>query len=139
MKEKDSDDEEDNYIYNEMFSKKAYKVILVGESGVGKTCIVTHFTEGKMQEYCEATVSSQYAEKTIKLDKYGGRNITFGIWDTVGQERYRGMTKNFFVNAYAAIIVYDITKRKSFEEIKKYWYEHVIDCCPKGINKFLFL
>ena len=137
MKEKDSDDEEDNYIYNEMFLIKTYKVILVGESGVGKTCIVNHFTEGKMQEHCETTLASAYVEKTIELDKYGGKKIKFGIWDTVGQEKYRGMTKNFFVNASAAVLVYDITKKGSFEEIKNFWYNHVVDCCPEGINKFI--
>ena len=138
MKEKDSDDEEDNYIYKEIFSMKTYKVILVGESGVGKTCIISYFSKGKAQENCETTLASEYVEKTIELSKYGGKKIKFGIWDTVGQEKYRVMTKNFFVNASAAIIVYDITKKESFEEIKKFWYSHVIEYCPEGINKFLF-
>ena len=66
------------------------------------------------------------------------KKIKFGIWDTVGQEKYKGMTKNFFVKASAAVLVYDITKKRSFEEIKNFWYAHAIACCPEGINKFKF-
>ena len=129
MKEKDSDDEEEI---------PTYKIILVGESGVGKTSIMNRFLKDNFKENIIPTSSAYYAEKTIKLEKYKGKTLQFGIWDTVGQEKYRSLTKNFFVKATAALIVYDIMKKNSFEEIKKFWYNQVIEYSPEEINKFLF-
>ena len=129
MREKDSDDEEDI---------PTYKVILIGESGVGKTSIMNRFIKDNFKESMTPSSSATYAEKTIKLEKYKGKTLQFGIWDTVGQEKFRSVTKNYFQKATAALIVYDITNKHSFEEIKKFWYNHVIVCCPYGINKFLF-
>ena len=86
MKEKDSDDEEDNYVYKEMFSIKTYKVILVGESGVGKICIMSRFVKNEFKNNTSPTLSASYAEKSIELKQYNGKKINFGIWDTVGQE-----------------------------------------------------
>ena len=138
MKEKDSDDEEDNYVYKEMFAITTYKVILVGESGVGKTCIMKRFVNNEFKDSTSATLSASYVEKSIELKKYNGKKINFGIWDTVGQEKYRSIAKTFFQKATAAIIVYDITLKSSFEEIKKFWYNLVINSCPHGINKSLY-
>ena len=64
--------------------------------------------------------------------------MQFGIWDTAGQEKYRSLSKNFFQNASVALIVYDITNESTFEEIKKFWYNNVIESCPKRINKSFF-
>ena len=129
MKEYDSDDEEE---------MPTYKVILVGESNVGKTSIMYRFTKGDFKENSSPSLTASYAEKTIKLEKYKGKEIQFGIWDTAGQEKFRSLSKNFFQNATAAILVYDITKESSFEEIKKFWCNHVIECCPQELNKSLF-
>ena len=109
MKEKDSDDEEDNYVYKEMFAITTYKVILVGESGVGKTCIMNRLIKNEYKNNTSATLSASYVEKSIVLEKYNGKKINFGIWDTIGQEKYRSLAKNYFQKATAAIIVYDIT------------------------------
>ena len=129
MKEYDSDDEE------EMIT---YKVILVGESDVGKTCIRHRFVKGVYKENSSPSLTASYAEKIIKLEKYRGKEMQFGIWDTAGQEKFRSLSKNFFQNATAAILVYDITKESSFEEIRKFWYNHVIESCPRELNKSLF-
>ena len=129
MKEKDSDDE------NEIIT---YKVILVGESTVGKTSIINRFLKDSFQENLTQSSSASYAEKTIKLNKYKGKEMHFGIWDTVGQEKFRSLAKMYFQNATAAILVYDITKKITFLEIEKFWYNHVIQHSPEGINKFLF-
>ena len=130
MKEHDSDDEEE---------MNTYKVILVGESDVGKTCIMYRFTKDVFKENSSPSLTASYAEKIIKLKKYGEKEIQFGIWDTVGQEKFRSISNNFFLNANAAILVYDITKKSSFEEIKKFWYNHVIENCPRELNKSLFI
>ena len=130
MKEIDSDDEDE---------MKTYKVILVGETNVGKTCIMTRFIKGIFKENSTSSLTAIYAEKIIKLDKYGGKEIQFGLWDTAGQEKFRALSKNFFQNASAAILVYDITKESTFEEIKNFWYNNVIEHCSQEINKSLFL
>ena len=129
MKEHDSDDSDEEM--------KTYKVILVGESDVGKTCIMHRFIKDIFNEYSTPSLTASYAEKIIKLNKYKGKEIQFGIWDTAGQEKFRALSKNFFQKARAAIIVYDITKESSFEEIKKFWYNHVIESCPQELNKSL--
>ena len=72
MKEIDSEDEDEMTIY---------KVILVGETNVGKTCIMTRFIKGIFKENLGASLSASYAEKIIKLDKFGGKEIQFGIWE----------------------------------------------------------
>ena len=64
--------------------------------------------------------------------------IRFHIWDTAGQEKYRSNAKIFYKDAKAAILVYDITNQKSFDEIKNYWYEQIKNNTPENINKFLF-
>ena len=128
MKEYDSDEEEDII----------YKVILVGESNVGKTCIMHRFIKGTFKDNSTPSLSASYAEKNIQLKKYKDKEMQFGIWDTAGQEKYRSLSKNFFQNASVALIVYDITNESTFEEIKKFWYNNVIESCPKRINKSFF-
>ena len=121
-----------------MFEFTTYKVILVGESGVDKTCIMNRFVKNVFINNTTPSLSSCYEEKIIELEKYNGKKIKFGIWDTVGQEKYRSLAKTFFKNASATIIVYDVTLESTFEEIKKFWYKNVIDNSPQGINKSLF-
>ena len=128
MKEKDSDDEEE---------MPTYRVILVGEYGVGKTSIIKRLTYGNFKEDT-TPASATYAKKIIKLEKFKGKALQFGIWATVGQKKYRSLTKSILIEATAAIIVYDITKKHSFEEIKNFWYNHVIECSPEEVNMFFF-
>ena len=134
MKEKDSDDEEEIEDEEEI----RYEVILIGESGVGKKSIMKSILKDNFKENMEPTISIAYAEKNIKLEKYKGKILQFGIWDTPGQEKYRSLTKNFFPKATAALLVYDTTKKNSFEEIKNFWYNQVIEYCPEDKNNFYF-
>jgi small GTP-binding protein len=62
------------------------------------------------------------------------KNIKFEIWDTAGQEKYRSITKIFYKDANVAILVYDVSRKESFEEIKNYWYQQVKDNSPKKIS-----
>ena len=101
------------------------KVVIVGESGVGKTCIMKQFVENTFNDEEMSSLSSQFKKKTIKL--VTGEDITFNIYDTAGQERFRSLAKIFYKDARVVILVYDITNKKSFEEIKNYWYEQVKD------------
>ena len=111
------------------------KVVLLGESGVGKTCIIARFINNIFEENLISTTGASYAGKTMTFDEYDGKSIRFEIWDTAGQEKYRSLTKIFYKDATAAILVYDITRKESYEEIQKYWYNQIKDHAPKNISK----
>ena len=111
------------------------KVVLLGESGVGKTCIIARFINNTFEENLISTTGASYAGKTMTFDEYGGKSIRFEIWDTAGQEKYRSLTKIFYKDAGAAILVYDITRKESYEEIQKYWFNQIKDHAPKNISK----
>jgi small GTP-binding protein len=113
---------------------KVCKVILVGESGVGKTCITNKYVKGTFNKDESSTMTAAYAEKNI-IVKDSGQAIKFNIWDTAGQERFRSIGKIFYKEANAAILVYDITTKKSFEEIQNYWYNEIQKAVPKDTNK----
>ena len=96
------------------------KVVLVGESGVGKTSIVSRFTKDSFNADEISSSSAQFISKTIKINE---QSIKFDIWDTAGQERFRALAKIFYKDAKVIILVYDIISKESFECLKKYWYK----------------
>ena len=122
-----------------MSDENLFKVILLGEIMVGKTNLINILTGGKFNENETATSSSTSAMKDllVKGDKY-----TIQIWDTIGQEKLRNLTKLFYNNSKIVIFVYDITRKETFEEIKNYWVKDVEEKLGKNIirgivgNKF---
>ena len=112
---------------------KSVKAVLLGESGVGKTCIIARFINNTFENNIMSTTGASYAGKTMSFDEFGGKCIKFEIWDTAGQEKYRALTKIFYKDAGVAILVYDITRKESFDEIKDYWYNQIKECAPKNI------
>jgi small GTP-binding protein len=90
------------------------KVVLIGDSGVGKSNLVMRFTKNKYQPNSMQTVGFEFATKTIRV---GDRRIKAQIWDTAGQERFQSLTAAYYRNAVGAMIVYDITNRSSFENV----------------------
>jgi small GTP-binding protein len=116
---------------------KTCKVVLLGESGVGKTCIIARFINNTFEDNIMSTTGASYAGKTMSFDELNGQSIKFEIWDTAGQEKYRALTKIFYKDAGVAILVYDITRKESFAEIKNYWYNQIKDYAPKNISKII--
>ena len=114
-----------------MANDEGNKIVLLGESGVGKTCILNRFLNGKHDENCVANITAQFCKKNVMLP--GGKSIEFEIWDTAGQERYRSLTKVFYNNASACILVYDITKKETFDDIINYWVPEIKENAPKDI------
>ena len=114
---------------------KTCKVVLLGESGVGKTCIIARFINNTFEDNIISTTGTSYAGKNMTFDEFNGKTIKFEIWDTAGQEKYRALTKIFYKDAGVAILVYDITRKESFEEIKNYWYNQIKEYAPKNISK----
>ena len=100
------------------------KVVLVGDSGVGKTCLIQRYVNDKYSDDTESTSASTYTYKIVEY-KYYNKTISLDIWDTAGQEVYRAMARNFYLNASIGILVYDIRRRESFESIKDYWYDQL--------------
>ena len=99
------------------------KLVFVGDSGVGKTCIIARFLKGVFEENAPSTGAS-FATKTIEVPG-SKEGFTFDIWDTAGQERYRSLTKFFFQGAKIAILVYDITRKETFDNLKNEWYKQI--------------
>ena len=100
------------------------KVVLVGDSGVGKTCIIQRYVNNSYNENNETSSTATYTCKVVDY-KNINKSICFDIWDTAGQEVYRAISKNFYLNASIGILVYDIRRKASFESIKDYWYEQL--------------
>ena len=94
------------------------KMILLGESGVGKTSIIKRYLNDQFDRNEQSTMSMSYVAKTIEVDK---KKITLNIWDTIGQEKYRSISKLFLNETKIVILVYDITSMHSFKELD-YWY-----------------
>lgn len=90
------------------------KVVLIGDSGVGKSKLVMRFTKNKYMPHSVQTVGFEFATKTIRV---GDRRLKAQIWDTAGQERFQSLTAAYYRNAVGAMIVYDITNRSSFEHV----------------------
>ena len=93
------------------------KLLIIGDSSVGKTSMLLSYTDNYFPESHLATIGIEYKVKEIVTDKY---NISLQIWDTAGQERFRSITKSFFRNTNGIIFVYDVTCRKSFKNVKEW-------------------
>ena len=108
------------------------KVVLLGEAGVGKTCIIKQFIEKKFDESTESSLSAQFVSKTIEYVDFG-KTIKFDIWDTVGQEKFRSIAKIFYKDAKVIILVYDITSKKSFDALNNFWYDEIRNNCNDAV------
>ena len=106
------------------------KVVLLGNSGVGKTSISLRFAEDTFEAERKPTVGAAFLTQTITVRS---EKVKFNIWDTAGQERYRAMAKMYYQDAQAAILVYDITDKESFKELKN-WYRELKDNGPEDIT-----
>ena len=96
------------------------KLIIIGDSGVGKTNFIFRFTEGKFSPLHASTVGLDSKSKIIRLPKLK-KNVKIQMWDTAGQERYMAINKNLFHKVQGIIVMYDLTNRDSFENIKS-WF-----------------
>ena len=103
------------------FEDNNIKIILIGSFGVGKTSIIKSFDKKKFNEYEPSTLSCNFISKTVIIDN---KNYICDIWDTAGQERFRSLNKLFIKDSKIIILVYDISQRKTFIELK-YWIDFI--------------
>eukprot|EP01114_Cavostelium_apophysatum_P003638 TRINITY_DN1369_c0_g1_i1.p1 TRINITY_DN1369_c0_g1~~TRINITY_DN1369_c0_g1_i1.p1 ORF type:complete len:209 (-),score=39.47 TRINITY_DN1369_c0_g1_i1:59-685(-) len=94
-----------------------FKLVLLGESAVGKSSLVLRFVKGQFLEFQESTIGAAFLTQTVCLSD---TTVKFEIWDTAGQERYHSLAPMYYRGAQAAIIVYDITSSESFEKAKNW-------------------
>lgn len=92
-----------------------FKLVLLGESAVGKSSLVLRFVKGQFHDYQESTIGAAFLTQTVCLDD---TTVKFEIWDTAGQERYHSLTPMYYRGAQAAIVVYDLTNKDSFNRAK---------------------
>ena len=100
------------------------KLVLIGESGVGKSSIIKQYSAHVFDPDIDASISNKVIVKTLEL-KDIGKTIKLNIWDTAGQEKYRSIAKIFYKDAKIIVLVYSITNKDSFETLKNYWYQEV--------------
>ncbi|NXR21610.1 RAB5A protein, partial [Cinclus mexicanus] len=94
-----------------------FKLVLLGESAVGKSSLVLRFVKGQFHEFQESTIGAAFLTQTVCLDD---TTVKFEIWDTAGQERYHSLAPMYYRGAQAAIVVYDITNEESFARAKNW-------------------
>eukprot|EP01114_Cavostelium_apophysatum_P003053 TRINITY_DN1278_c0_g1_i1.p1 TRINITY_DN1278_c0_g1~~TRINITY_DN1278_c0_g1_i1.p1 ORF type:complete len:218 (+),score=42.31 TRINITY_DN1278_c0_g1_i1:120-773(+) len=109
------------------------KLLLIGDSGVGKSCLLLRFSEDSFAPSFITTIGIDYKIRTIELD---GKKIKLQIWDTAGQERFRTITTAYYRSAMGVLLVYDVTDDKSFANIKN-WIRNIEQHASENINKVL--
>ena len=95
------------------------KITLLGNPGVGKTCIISRYIDDVFDENNSSTIGANYSEKVINKI---GKEYELNIWDTAGQEKFHSLGKHFYKEAYVVCLVYDITSQDSLEQLKSIWY-----------------
>ena len=113
---------------------ETYKLILIGDSTVGKTNLLVKYVDRKSPENIISTIGIEFKNKTINLKN--GRTIKLQIWDTSGQEKFRALTKNYFRGCSAGLFVFDVTNENSFENISD-WLELYNDVNSEKSKKIL--
>ena len=95
-----------------------YKVLLLGDSSVGKTCFLLRYCDKSFQDVHLSTIGLDYRLKTITLKN--NRTVKLQIWDTAGQDRFRAITKNYYKSANGVLLIYDISNLQTYENVKNW-------------------
>ncbi len=111
-----------------------YKILLLGDSAVGKTCFLLRFTDNSFEQVHMSTIGLDYRLKTMELPNK--RNVKIQIWDTAGQDKFRAITKNYYKGAHGILLIYDITDTNSFDNVKS-WIEQIRE--ETGVKVIIYL
>eukprot|EP01016_Furgasonia_blochmanni_P043219 TRINITY_DN5830_c0_g1_i1.p1 TRINITY_DN5830_c0_g1~~TRINITY_DN5830_c0_g1_i1.p1 ORF type:complete len:252 (+),score=21.54 TRINITY_DN5830_c0_g1_i1:79-834(+) len=109
----------DNQIHDDE-QEQAYKIVLVGDTAVGKTYLLNSYIKGMIPKSVMTTIGIEYATKTVTLENHNNTRIRAQIWDTAGQERYRAISSAHYRKAVGALVVFDLTKEKTFENVRRW-------------------
>merc|ERR1719189_995090 len=110
-----------------------FKLLLIGDSGVGKSCLLLRFADDTYTESYISTIGVDFKIRTVELD---GKTCKLQIWDTAGQERFRTITSSYYRGAHGIIIVYDVTDLESFDNVRQ-WLSEIDSYASETVNKLL--
>ncbi|XP_031113836.1 ras-related protein RIC1-like [Ipomoea triloba] len=110
-----------------------FKLLLIGDSGVGKSCLLLRFADNT---YLDSYISTIGVDFKIRTVEQGGKTIKLQIWDTAGQERFRTITSSYYRGAHGIIVVYDVTDEDSYNNIKE-WLNEINRYASETVNKLL--
>ncbi|KAL7978072.1 hypothetical protein Chor_005059, partial [Crotalus horridus] len=110
-----------------------FKLLLIGDSGVGKTCLIIRFSEDSFSGTYISTIGIDFKIRTVEVE---GKRIKLQVWDTAGQERFKTITTAYYRGAMGIILVYDITDEKSFENIQN-WMKSIKENASAGVERLL--
>ena len=99
------------------------KITLIGNPGVGKTCIISRYMDNIFEENSGSTIGANYTEKTITKNN---KEYQLDIWDTAGQDQFQSLGKHFYKDSYIVCLVYDITSQISLDSLKETWYPNLL-------------
>jgi len=108
-------------------------LVLIGDSGVGKSCLLLRFADDKWTDSYISTIGVDFKIRTIELDQ---KTIKLQIWDTAGQERFRTISSTYYRGAHGIIVVYDVTNKVSFDNVTR-WLQEIDKYAREGVNKLL--
>lgn len=110
-----------------------FKLLLIGDSGVGKSCLLLRFADDTYTDSYISTIGVDFKIRTIELE---GKTVKLQIWDTAGQERFRTITSSYYRGAHGIIVVYDVTDQDTFTNVKQ-WLNEIDRYACEGVNKLL--
>ncbi|MEE6515960.1 hypothetical protein FKM82_025132 [Ascaphus truei] len=110
-----------------------FKLLLIGDSGVGKSCLLLRFADDTYTDSYISTIGVDFKIRTVELE---GKTIKLQIWDTAGQERFRTITSSYYRGAHGIIIVYDVTDQESFSNVQQ-WLEEIQRYASDNVDKLL--
>ena len=105
---------------------------MLGDAGVGKTCVLRRFAEGSFVSSTRATIGMDLKRTTIDLDGKGGVPYALQLWDTAGQEKFRSVVSSYYRGAHGVLLMYDVTRRPTFEALEG-WLTEVRAKCDEGV------
>ena len=115
-------------------SEFAFKILLLGDSSVGKTCFLKRYTENTFQDAYLSTIGFDFKYKLVTLED--GKIVKVQLWDTAGEERFRTIAKSYYKGAHGIVLRYDVTNRKTYENIRK-WMNQIKDDSSSNISIIL--
>jgi len=110
-----------------------FKLLIIGDSGVGKSCLLLRFSDDVFTDSFISTIGVDFKIKTITID---GQRVKLQIWDTAGQERFRTITSSYYRGAHGIIVVFDVTNQVSFNNITK-WLQEIDTFAGSHVQKLL--
>ena len=119
----DEEEAEDDY--------NLYKILLLGDTSVGKSCLLLRFCDNSFQEAHLTTIGLDFRLKTINLKE--DRKVKIQIWDTAGEDRFRSITRNYYKGAKGILLIFDVTDKETFTHVRD-WIERIHEESPEGIT-----